>query len=122
MVSPRLFSRVRVKCVGQNSAHAANLGRVEAPTIDEVAVAAQEYGVPASMIIVQAIGYADQRRPFRRGEIIGQVVEPEPASEAGCVIRCPDCGGWIDALSVSEKRIHEPYTPPQNHLVWFAAA
>jgi hypothetical protein len=58
MVSPRLFSRVRVKCVGQHSAHAANLGHVEAPTIDEVAVAAQEYGVPAGRTIGQAIGDA----------------------------------------------------------------
>jgi hypothetical protein len=41
--------------VGQNSTHAAILGHVEAPTIDEVAVAAQEYGMPASRIIVQRV-------------------------------------------------------------------
>jgi hypothetical protein len=32
-----------------------NLGHVEAPTIDEVAVAAREYGVPANRIVVQQV-------------------------------------------------------------------
>jgi hypothetical protein len=35
-----------------------SFGHVEAPTIGEVAVAAQKYGVPASRTIVQAIGDA----------------------------------------------------------------
>jgi hypothetical protein len=51
------------------------------------------------------------KRPIRRGEIIGQRVGGEPASEAEHYIRCPDCGGWIDCRDLGAVLEHEGPLP-----------
>ena len=33
----------------------------------------------------------ERRRPLRRGEIIGEVVLPKPATETDCLLQCPAC-------------------------------
>ena len=51
----------------------------------------------------------EHKRPLRRGEIMGEVVSPKPASEADCFIRCPACVGWIDIRDLGQ--IMEPAGP-----------
>ena len=37
-----------------------------------------------------------ERRPIRRGEIIGEVVSDKPLTEADHYERCPRCNGLVD--------------------------
>ena len=43
-----------------------------------------------------------ERRPLRRGEIIGELVGPKPASEAEYYERCLACGGWVDIRDLAQ--------------------
>jgi hypothetical protein len=55
------------------------------------------------------------RKPFRRGEIIGQRIDREPASEAEHFIRCPTCGGLVDCRDLGQVLEHEAgECPPQD--------
>jgi len=42
----------------------------------------------------------ERQRP-ESGEIIGEVVEPKPSSEAGCFMRCSVCGRLIDVRDLT---------------------
>jgi hypothetical protein len=50
--------------------------------------------------------YGPPKRSLRLGGIIGEVVEPKPTSEAGCSIRCPDCGGYFDIRDLAQVIEH----------------
>ena len=50
-----------------------------------IAMAAAEFGSSGSAAV-------RERRPLRRGEIIGQRVDREDATEADHFLCCPDCG------------------------------
>jgi hypothetical protein len=52
-----------------------------------------------------------ERRPLRRGEIIGEVVGPKPASEADYFLQCPACGGWVDIRDLAAVFEHEGPLP-----------
>ena len=52
-----------------------------------------------------------ERRPLRRGEIIGQRVDREDATEADHFLRCPDCGGWIDIRDLGAVLDHAGALP-----------
>jgi hypothetical protein len=47
-----------------------------------------------------------ERRPLRRGEIIGEVVSPTPVNEAEHFIRCPDCNGLVDMRDLAQVFEH----------------
>jgi hypothetical protein len=43
----------------------------------------------------------ERQRP-ENGQIIGEVVEPKPASEAGYSMRCRACGGLVDIPDLAQ--------------------
>jgi hypothetical protein len=47
-----------------------------------------------------------ERKPLRRGEIIGEVVSPKPTSEAEHYLRCPACGGLFDIRDLAQVMDH----------------
>jgi hypothetical protein len=55
--------------------------------------------------------YGPPKRPPRLGEVIGELVEPKPTSEAGCNIRCPDYGGYLSTPArchpAQDRRVRE---------------
>jgi hypothetical protein len=47
----------------------------------------------------------------RRGEIIGQRVGGEPASEADYYVQCPECSGWLDMGDLGQVFEHQGPLP-----------
>jgi hypothetical protein len=65
----------------------------------------------------------DRRKPLRRGEILGEVVGRNPATEADYFVRCPDCGGYIDIRDLAQVVEHAgPLPHPTGDKSWWAAA
>jgi hypothetical protein len=52
-----------------------------------------------------------ERRPLRRGEIIGRRVGGEPATEAEHFMKCPVCGGYIDMRDLAQVMEHQGPLP-----------
>jgi hypothetical protein len=47
-----------------------------------------------------------ERRPLRRGEIIGERVDRKVTSEAEHFMRCPACGGLVDMRDLGQVLEH----------------